>query len=819
MRAPTVGRRLYSALLFVFVSVLGGVLVAGLAVPTAGVAAELAKVGALAVQAIPQEVETPPPAEGSKVLMADGSVLTNFYDENRVYVPLAEISPAMRQAQISVEDQRFYSHGAIDPRGTLRALVRTSSGNMQGGSSLTQQYVKLALIDKAVADNDKEALAAAYDRTFSRKLLELRYAIALEDKLSKDEILERYLNLSYYGAGAYGVEAAARRYFGIPAKELNLSKSAMLAGLVRNPATTDPINHEKLAIERRNNVLDVMLGQKVITQQQYDEARAEGFDRSKVTSPRHGCTASEFPHLCSVVEKTLVQMKSLGPDEETRRNLLNRGGLTIQTEIDPHSQRAAQQAVSNFVYPTDPEIAVMVMIQPGTGLIKGIAQSRPEIGNGPGQTFYNYAMERNLGGAEGYFGGSTYKMFTLAAAVQKGIPTSQTYTSERNKNWQGEVFPTCNGTTTVRDKDGKWEVTNAGQGGTFDMYSGAKNSVNNFFVALLQDTGLCETTQMAEKLGLKLQGRTWEDAQNPTFTLGNAESSPISLTNAYATLAARGKRCDPIILKSAISKDGKEYEVPSANCQQVIPEGVADIVNDVLRGPFNGGTAAAASIPGYNIAGKTGTDGHSASAIWTVGYTPQLAGAAMITVDKRADRFKNIPNDKRSLEGAPVRGGKARLAGSSGREAGAGIWKPAMQVALQGLPRTNFAKPGSASTNAEVVPIPSCDGMTLANDCATALREAGFVPSITRVTNAAKAGTFLGTSPKGQAPKFSTVKVLVSAGARPVAIPKRTVAAAPKPATTAPKPATTAPKPATSAPAAPTTKPSAPKPSPSKGNQ
>ena len=363
------GRRLYSALMFVAVSVLGGVLVAGLAVPTASVAAELSKAGAQAIRAIPKEVETPPPAEGSKVLMQDGSVLTNFYDENRVYVPLSEISPNMRLAQITVEDRRFYEHGALDLRGTFRALVQTSSGNMQGGSTLTQQYVKLALIDKAVADNDKEALAAANDRTFSRKLLELRYAIALEDKLSKDDILERYLNLSYYGAGAYGVEAAAKRYFSASAKDLTLGQSAMLAGLVRNPATTDPINHEKLAMERRNNVLDVMLGAKVITQQQYDEARAEKFDRSKITQTAHGCVASEFPHLCSVVEKTLLQMSSLGPDRETRRSLLNRGGLTIQTEIDPRTQRAAQDAVSKFVYPTDPVIGVMVMIEPGTEVV------------------------------------------------------------------------------------------------------------------------------------------------------------------------------------------------------------------------------------------------------------------------------------------------------------------------------------------------------------------------------------------------------------------------------------------------------------------
>lgn len=758
MRALPVGRRLYSILMFVAVSVLGGVLIAGLAVPAATIATELSRTGAAVIKAIPKEVETPPPAEGSKVLMADGSVLTNFYDENRVYVPLSAISPIMRQAQISVEDRRFYEHGAVDLHGTLRALVQTSSGNTQGGSTLTQQYVKLALIDKAVADNDKEALAAAYDRTFSRKLLELRYAIALEDKLSKDDILERYLNLSYYGAGAYGVEAAARRYFSTTAKDLTLAQSAMLAGLVRNPATTDPIDHEKLAIERRNNVLSVMLGQKVITQEQYDQARAEGFDRTKVTQTAHGCVSSEFPHLCSVVEKTLLQMDSLGPDRKTRHSLLNRGGLTIQTEIDPRTQRAAQQAVSNYIYPTDPVIGVMVMIEPGTGLIKGLAQSRSQIGKGPGQTYWNYPMEPKLGGAEGYKGGSTFKLFTLAAAIEKGFPTSRSYDAPKQRDWSREVFPTCNGNDTV----GKWKVTNAGGEGEFNMYTGTKYSVNNYFVALEQDVGLCDVTRMAEKLGLKLSGTTFDKAQVPSFTLGAAEASPISLANAYATIAARGKRCNPIILKSAVGKDGKNYEVPSANCQQVIPEGVADTVADVLRGPFNGGTASSANIPGYNIAGKTGTDTGTPT-IWTVGVTPQLAGAAMITVDGKADRYKNIRPERRTLTGAPIRDGKARLRGSSGGEAGAGIWKPAMSIALQGLPRSNFVRPGAERISGEMVSVPNCGGKNV-NDCRRVLRDAGFGTSIVKTPSDKPPGTFLGIAPKGTAPKYGSIRLLVSSG-------------------------------------------------------
>lgn len=766
MRVPTRGKRLYSSLMFAVVSILGGLLVAGLIVPTAGMTAELTKASANAVESIPRELETPPPAEGSTVLLADGSELTKFYDENRTYVPLSEIAPIMQAAQIAVEDQRFYEHGALDLRGTMRALVRTSSGNTQGGSSLTQQYVKLALLDKAVSEDDKDAIAAAQTRTFARKLLELRYAIALEQKLSKDDILERYLNLSYYGDGAYGVEAAAQHYFSKSARDLNLPEAAMLAGLVRNPSTTDPVKHEKIALERRNNVLDVMGQQNLATPEEIEAAKATGFDRSLIKVTTHGCPASRYPHLCSVVEKTLLQMKSLGPDRETRRNLLNRGGLTIATEIDPRTQDAAQQAVSNYVYPTDPVIAVMVMVEPGTGLIKGIAQSRPEIGTNEGQTYYNYAMDASRGGAEGYFGGSTFKAFTLAAALEKGFPTSRSYNAPNSMDFNGQVFTSCDG--KFRAKGWKNPVT-TGTSGYYDMYEGAKKSSNTYFMQLERDTGLCEVTKMAEKLGLRLaNGKSIPEEYDyvPAFTLGTAEITPISLANAYATFAARGVRCDPIILKSAVGKDGKVYEVPSANCQQVIPQNVADTMNDILQGPFDaGGTAASANIPGYEIAGKTGTD-TNAPTIWTVGYTANLAGAAMITVDKKAARYSRMDPNRRSLEGAPVRGGKARLAGSSGREAGAGIWKPAMAGALQGLEKVGFTRPDKSANRQPDVEVPSCRAMGL-EECRDLLQEAGFGTSISRVENSRPSGTFLGTSPRGTAPKYSTIRLLVSSGPAP----------------------------------------------------
>ncbi len=765
MSASPSGRKLYSVLMFLVVSVLGGVLTAGIFVPAAGLAAEFARSSATMVEKLPQDLETPPQAEGSTVLMKDGTVLTNFYDENRVYVPLSEISQVMQDAQLAIEDSRFYEHGAMDLRGTLRAVVRTLGGSKQGASTITQQYVKLVLLNEAVESNDPEQVRAAYERTVGDKVLELRYALALEERLSKDEILERYLNMSYYGAGAYGVEAAARVYFSTTAKDLNLAQAAMLAGLVRNPTTTDPIRYEKIAIERRNQVLDRMADADVgmITREEASEAKKVKFNKKKVQKPIHGCANSSYPHLCQMVEKTMLSLDSMGPDEESRRNLLNRGGLTIQTELDPRYQDAAQEAVSNVIAPTDPVIATMVVLQPGTGLILAAAQSRPVMGNSKkkGETFYGYWADAEYGGAEGYQGGSTFKAFTLAAAVEKGIPTSVTIDAPATKDFQGETFQSCSGPVRVQKS---WSPR--GSAGVMNMYEGARRSSNNFFVLLEQMTGLCNVAKMAEKLGLKTTDHPLVGFydQIPSFTLGAAEATPMSLANAYATLAARGIRCDPIIISSAHRKNGDPIEVPSANCQRVISKDVADTVNNVLKTPFRGGTASPAFIPGYDLAGKTGTE-TKAPSVFLMGYTPSVVGAAMITVDKVHPRFKNVHPDRRSLVGVRLASGRT-LYGSSGTEAGGLIWKPAMQKILPLVKKKSFPSAPSATRVGAITQIPSCVG-TSASHCQGLLVTAGFSTQIISQHSNSPKGALIGTSPRGSASKYSMVKIIVSSGPAP----------------------------------------------------
>lgn len=293
-----VGGVAYSLVMFVVVSVLSGVLIAGLFVPIAGLAGVSSKAAAEELDNLPAELATPVPPTRSKVLMGNGKVLAYFYDENRIYVKLDQIAPVMRQAQLAIEDHRFYEHGALDLRGTMRALVRNSSGSeTQGGSSISQQYVKMVQVEACQGDRDcvLKATQSSGKEGYQRKIRELRYAIALEKRFTKDQILERYLNIAYYGEGAYGVEAAAKHYYGKKASELNLSEAAMLAGLVQNPDANNPVDNRGAAYDRRDVVLNRMVELKIITAQQALAAKNEKFDERAVKPTRNGCVGTRYP--------------------------------------------------------------------------------------------------------------------------------------------------------------------------------------------------------------------------------------------------------------------------------------------------------------------------------------------------------------------------------------------------------------------------------------------------------------------------------------------------------------------------------------------
>ena len=492
VRVPSpkrVGSVAYSLTMFAIVSVLAGVLVAGLFVPYAGLAGMGSKAAAAELNSLPTELATPTPPTRSTVYMADGKVLAYFYDENRIPVALDKIAPIMRQAQLAIEDHRYYEHGALDVKGTLRALVRnsTSDAGTQGGSSITQQYVKMVQIEAcqtkgSSAAATRKCVEDARAPTMERKVRELRYAIALEKRLTKDQILSNYLNIAYYGSGTYGVEAAARHYYNTSAAKLTLPQAAMLAGLVQNPDANNPMNNKAAALERRDVVVNRMSELGLITPAQVKSAKAQGFDTKAVKSIIKGCQGTRYPFLCQYVQKTLELAPSLGDNKTERDNLLNRGGLKIYTAIDPKTQDLAQKKVSAFVGSKDPLISTMNMIQPGTGLIVASAQSRPKMGTKKGQTYWNLSAPTELGGIQGYQAGSTFKAFTIAAALEKGIPISKKFNAKSPMDFSGRKFDTCDGKKPIY---GKFKVKNSvGHSKKIRMTEAAEWSVNTYFVQL-----------------------------------------------------------------------------------------------------------------------------------------------------------------------------------------------------------------------------------------------------------------------------------------------------------------------------------------------
>lgn len=688
---------------FVTVSALAGLLVAGLTLPAVGAATWASKAAADELTNVALELDPPAQSQRSQVLDANGDVLAYFYSENRVYVGLDDIAPVMREAIVSIEDHRFYEHGPIDLMGTLRAFLRNSAsdGTTQGGSSITQQYVKMVQVEAAKNAGNSQAVAEAQAGTYARKIKELRYAISVENSLTKDQILERYLNIAYYGDGAYGVEAAAEHYFGTTAKKLTLAQAALLAGLVQNPGGLDPVTNPKGALARRNLVLDRMAELKVVTAAASAAAQKRGFDDDTVTPVPNGCQPSDYPFLCDYVRRSLLQMPSLGATEEARDKTLQQGGLTVETAIDPKSQDATQEAVSRVVGATDPLISAMDLVEPGTGRILAMAQSRPVMGSDAkeGETYWNYSVSPAMGGNQGFQAGSTFKAFTAAAALEQGIPLAQRFDAKPTMDFSGASFESCTGPQQVT---GKFDVSNStGTNGVMNMVTAAERSVNTYFVQLALRVGMCDVTRMAEKVGVQSSTAgapisSYDD--KPSFTLGTVEVSPLSMATAYATFASGGIHCDPVIVDKVTNGSGESLAVPGAGCARVLSTDVANTMNTLLSSVMTNGTGTrAATADGRPQAGKTGTIDSNA-AVWFVGYTPVASGAAMISVDNERAPFVKGKAGYRSsgVKGYTVPSTGLTLEGSGSGDSGQEIWKPAMEAYLDGKPATAFDPPPAA---------------------------------------------------------------------------------------------------------------------------
>ncbi len=663
--------------------VVAGTLVAAVALPWVGGAGVLARSSVSAPGELPAEL-TGSVSGNSRVLAADGSLITSFYTNDRTSVSSEQIAPVMKQALVDIEDARFYQHNGLDVQGTLRALATNAAAGSvrEGGSTITQQLVKQTLVETAdTAEQRQAATEQDGEAGVARKLREARLALALEETASKDEILTRYLNTVYFGQGAYGIQAAAQRYFSVDAADLTLPQAAMLAGLVQSPTNDDPLTNPANAQVRREQVLQRMFTRGHISQQELLEVSASPVDVQPGDASPNGCIdASIGGFFCAYLQQHLEQI--LGISEE----MLDHGGLTIQTSLRPDLQAAGDQAVLNQLSMGDPRAGMFTAVEPGTGRVLAMSVNR-RYGCSAADC---ESIVLNTAYSQG--AGSTYKVFTAAAALERGIPADHTLTTSNPY------------VSRVYTNNGRPYVVQAFAGAderTLTMEEALYMSSNPYFMALQDELGSVEgPVRVAERMGMHFTASTADQiigGNRGSFTLGAEATSPLDLASAYATLAAGGTRCDPTPVIAVLDRNGEPLTGPDGKAigsgvsctagavSPAVATTLAQMMRKDVEPSYPGQTGAAAYVPGHQIAGKTGTTQNNFS-ITFAGYTPQYSASVMVL------------NPKTNQD-----------VGGQGGGMGATIWHDAMLPILSDAPMVPFppADPVLAGSTVPANPPPT----------------------------------------------------------------------------------------------------------------
>ncbi|MFC6022436.1 penicillin-binding protein [Plantactinospora solaniradicis] len=776
--------RLIKAATLLTCALLAGVVVAGAAFPAVAMSGLAAKAGADSFQDLPTELTVPQVPEASQVYAADNKTLmATFYDENRQDVPLADISPAMRKAMVAAEDHAFYRHNGVDLKGFMRALVSNFTGNSrQGASTLTMQLVRMSITYGAT---DPNQVVAASEDTNGRKLREMRLAASLENKLSKDQILERYLNMAPFGHGTYGVAAASRFYFGKDPRNLTVPEAAMIAGLVKSPSYYDALDSKGpgfgLTLDRRNWVIGQMQETGAITAEEKAAAVATPL---KVVGkrPTNGCTSAvhnDWGFFCDFFYRWWMDQPAFGATSYDRERRLKGGGYRIVTTLTPSVQQAAHKNVEQYL-PTGKKNALMVAaVEPGTGRVRALAANRTfglddpahpknPISSNPKQadagmraTYPRTTNPLLTGGGDitGYQAGSTFKMFTMVAALEQGYPLS--YTINAPQRYQSKYTAEA-GTESACAGTEQWcpSNDNTSMAGLHDMWSGFGRSVNTYFVPLEERVGAAKVVDAAERLGIRFRSENDANtAKNPaaadrwgSFTLGVSATTPLDLANAYATLAADGKHCEPIPVQEVRDHDGKVLDdVVKPKCDRAVEPEVARAAIDAARCPVGdqsaygkcrGATESDAfRVIDHPVAGKTGTTDSDRTASLAV-TTTSLSVAGIMANPDWPETTANMDHD---------------------------LVNPAVYEtladAMKSKPKQDFPKPSEALVYGQQRSIPSVTCKSV-DDASAILRNADFKVEVdaNRVASNCPTGTVARTDPDGRTVVGGVVMLRISSG-------------------------------------------------------
>jgi len=667
----------------------------------------------------------PKPAQRTVIYANDGrTVLATLYgDENRKVIPLREMGLRIRRAVIAIEDYRFYDHHGIDYHGIARAAVEDfKEGSItQGGSTLTQQYIKNVLTGSS--------------KTLDRKIREAIYAVQLEKRMSKEAILEAYLNEAYFGEGAYGVWAASEHYFSKKPKDLTLAQAAALAATIPAPGRLQPTREENQA--RRMLVLDRMQALHLASPREVAIAKREKL-KIKIFKP-----PTRQPYFVEFIKRQLLHDPAydhtLGRSgTPARKRAVFEGGLRILTTLDQRDNNAAKAAVEGRVGGLGIDGA-LASVEPATGKI---------IAMYGGKSFKdNQGNLAVLGqGSDGYQSGSTFKVFYLVSALEQGIPVSQTFDVPKR--------------TVINDPlcgSKGWDVGNAGESeaGVYNMYTATAHSVNTWFATLMPMVRPSHAVEAARRMGIQVPEKDSKAYANHwnicSSVLGTGLTSVLDMASAFAVLANKGVRCEPYSIVKVVDRDGAvllDREKQKPRCEQVIDPGVAAQVTDMLRGVVTSGTGRGAAID-RPVAGKTGTAQSYTSAFFT-GYTPQLATSVWVGHRKGLKPMY--------VGGRPVFGGTIP----------APIFRDFMLKAHEGLPKLGFPAPPRGRPANPVQPktgVPNVTGQPLAL-ARLIRRRAGFRVSVDYVDHSAPRDQVVAQSPGAgsSVPRGSRVTLQVSRG-------------------------------------------------------